>query len=527
MQKQVLLLIAGILDIISEKIFYMYVTTPIYYVNDIPHIGHAYTSIICDVIARFHRLSDKKVKFVTGTDEHGQKVERSAQKCGLSSRKFVDQVSEKFIYMTNLLHLSNDDFIRTTEPRHKKSVQCLWQKIENNGFLYKGFYEGWYSIRDEAFYQEQDLVSGKAPTGSDVEWMKESSYFFKLSEFQDRLLSWYEENQDFVFPNTRYNEVLSFVRSGLKDISISRTSFDWGVKVPKDNQHVIYVWLDALSNYLTAIGFPDCTGDDYLDFWQNNDETVHVIGKDILRFHAVYWPAFLMAADLPLPKRILAHSWWKSDGEKMSKSVGNVINPVQVIEEFNVDSLRYFLIREMSWIKDGNFSKDAMIARVNSDLADNIGNLMHRVFSFIHKNCNGKVPNASVTEKSDALLQVYSLVDRILSHIKANNFVDALKSIIEIGALGNQYIDKQAPWKLRKTDSIRMEHVLYDVLEMLRCIGILLQPFIPGSADKILNVLSIKKNQRQIKHAVSTYAIQTGVDLHEAKIIFCKICLGL
>ena len=489
----------------------MYITTPIYYVNDVPHIGHAYTSIICDVIARFMRLDNQPVQFITGTDEYGQKVAKSALKKNLSPQDFVNEVSASFINLTKVLNLSNNDFIRTTEPRHNKSAQALWQRIADNGYIYEGCYEGWYSLRDEAFYQEKELIDGKAPTGAEVEWIKEPSYFFKLSAFQEPLLQLYEQQADFIFPKSRRNEVISFVKSGLKDLSISRTSFTWGVKVPGNEKHIMYVWLDALSNYLTASGFPDVIQDTQL---------VHVIGKDILRFHAVYWPAFLMAADLPLPKKIIAHGWWTNEGQKISKSIGNVIDPIQLIEEFGLDQVRYFLLREMSFGNDGNFSRATMINRLNSELANNIGNLVHRVTSMIYKNCYGAIPSA---RHSQVISDVYKMSTIVCQYITTYQFNEALEEILKISSLGNEYIDKCAPWKLKKSDPIEMAYVLYELLEIIRCIAILLQPFIPDSANKILDQLSVPTDERKIGNVDHHYALKTNVKIPTPEVIFTKI----
>jgi methionyl-tRNA synthetase len=339
-----------------------YITTPIYYVNDKPHLGHAYTSVACDAIARYMRLDGMEVKFLTGTDEHGQKVEKSAAAAGVPPQAFVDEVSEHFREMAHTLNLTNDDFIRTTEPRHKEAAQALWKKLEAAGDIYLGGYAGWYATRDEAFYQESELVNGKAPTGADVEWVEEPSYFFRLSKYQQPLLDFYAANPDFILPESRRNEVLSFVKGGLKDLSISRTTFNWGIPVPGDEKHIMYVWLDALTNYWTAADGK----------WPAD---LHMVGKDILRFHAVYWPAFLMSAKLALPKRVFAHGWWTIEGEKMSKSLGNVVAPAHLVEKYGLDQTRYFLLREVPFGSDGNFSRQSMFERINADLANNIGNL--------------------------------------------------------------------------------------------------------------------------------------------------------
>ncbi len=495
----------------------LYITTPIYYVNDIPHIGHAYTSIICDVISRFNRLNCRNVKFSTGTDEHGQKIKKSAKKHNLSPQQFVDKISQHFLDLTASLNLSNDDFIRTTEERHKKSAKNLWKNVAKNNFLYKGIYKGWYSIQDEAFYQEKELVNSKAPTGSDVEWVEEESYFFRLSAFQNQLLNLYKTHPNFIFPKHYHNEVVSFVESGLKDISVSRTNFSWGIKVPDDEKHVMYVWFDALSNYLTATCYPSTKA---LDYW-NNSKILHVIGKDILRFHAVYWPAFLIAANLSLPHQILVHGWWTNEGEKISKSVGNTINPIDLIDEFGADCVRYFLLREVTFGKDGNFSRNAIIQRINSDLANNIGNLLHRTLSMVNKHFDGKIPKGCKdVEKFSS--EVYENAKHACINLEKNNFNEALDNIIAISSMGNEYIDKTAPWKLKDSDKKRMGEILYNLLEAIRCIGILMQPFVPESAKKILTQISSPQQERSMIHAQFDFSLKEGVDVATSEIIFTK-----
>ncbi|MDB0028413.1 methionine--tRNA ligase, partial [Alphaproteobacteria bacterium] len=365
-----------------------YLTTPIYYVNDKPHIGHAYTTLACDVLARFKRLDGYNVMFLTGTDEHGQKVQDAAEKAGVAPQSFTDTVSQNFRDLTSAMNFSNDQFIRTTEPRHYESCRHIWNMLLEKGHIRLDKYAGWYSVRDEAFFTETELVDGKAPTGAPVEWVEEPSYFFALSEWQQPLLDYYEAHPDFIAPAGRLNEIRSFVKGGLKDLSISRTTFDWGVPVPNDNDHVMYVWLDALTNYLTALDWQN-DGADYSTYWPCD---LHMVGKDILRFHAVYWPAFLMASGLPLPKRVFAHGWWTNEGEKISKSIGNVIDPLALIDKYGLDQTRYFLLREVPFGRDGDFSETAMIARTNSDLANDLGNLSQRTLSLVVKNCDGIMP---------------------------------------------------------------------------------------------------------------------------------------
>jgi methionyl-tRNA synthetase len=467
-----------------------YITTPIYYVNDSPHIGHAYTTLACDVIARFKRLDGYNVMFLTGTDEHGQKIARSADAKGMNPQQFVDQVSQKFRHLVEVMKFSNDDFIRTSEPRHKKVVQQIWKKLMDNGQIYLSKYAGWYAVRDEAFYSEEELIDGKAPTGAEVQWVEEESYFFRLSEWQEKLLSFYESNPDFIAPNSRRNEVISFVKSGLHDLSISRTTFSWGVPVPGDDKHVIYVWLDALVNYISAVEWPE----NHLNLWPAD---LHMVGKDILRFHAVYWPAFLMAADIPLPKRIFAHGWWTNEGQKISKSLGNVIDPLSLVSEFGLDYVRYFLMREMPFGNDGNYSRHSFIERVNAELANNVGNLAQRVLSFVIKNCAGNVEAPKVFSEADRalLVQAYNSIGKIRLEIERQAIHNALGIIIELSTKANEYITLNAPWELNKTDKERMHVVLYTLLEVIRVISILLQPIMPDAAQKLLDQLNVNERR--------------------------------
>lgn len=495
-----------------------YITTPIYYVNDKPHLGHAYTSVACDAIARYMRLDGMEVKFLTGTDEHGQKVEKSADAACVPPQAFVDEVSEHFREMGQALNLTNDDFIRTTQPRHIEAAQAMWKRLEANGDIYLGGYAGWYATRDEAFYQESELVNGKAPTGADVEWVEEPSYFFKLSKYQQPLLDWYEANPDFILPESRRNEVLSFVRGGLKDLSISRTTFTWGVPVPGDAKHIMYVWLDALTNYWTAADGK----------WPAD---LHMVGKDILRFHAVYWPAFLMSAKLELPKRVFAHGWWTIEGEKMSKSLGNVVAPAHLVEKYGLDQTRYFLLREVPFGSDGNFSRQSMFERINADLANNIGNLAQRTLSMIAKNCEGQVPAVDATniQPQDAALMELVRVTSDATHSSAREqmqrckFAEVIGAILQMSSTANEYIDREAPWTLKKTDLARMNSVLYYLAESIRCIAIMLQPFTPDAAKKLLDQLAVPEHERMFKHLTPEFALKAGTPLPKPEGVFPRL----
>ncbi|MEZ5845319.1 MAG: methionine--tRNA ligase [Geminicoccaceae bacterium] len=469
-----------------------YITTPIYYVNDSPHIGHAYTTLACDAVARFMRLDGRRVHFLTGTDEHGQKVDKAAEARGMDPQTFTDEVSQRFRDLVAAMGFSNDDFIRTTEERHKRSVQELWRRLVDAGEIYLGSYAGWYAVRDEAFYAESEIRDGKAPSGAPVEWVEEPSYFFRLSAWQDRLLDWYDANPDCILPESRRNEVISFVRGGLQDLSVSRTTFKWGVPVPGDDDHVMYVWLDALTNYMSAVGFPDEQSELFRTFWPAD---VHVVGKDILRFHAVYWPAFLMAAGIEPPRRIHAHGWWTNEGQKISKSLGNVIDPYELIDRYGLDQMRYFLLREVPFGNDGDFSHAAMVRRMNSDLANDYGNLCQRVLSMIGKNCGGAVPQpGELTADDRELLGIAeSLIDTVRAQMERQASHQALESIWRVIADANRYVDGMAPWALRKTDPERMATVLYVLAETIRHLAILTQPFMPESSGKILDLLNVER----------------------------------
>lgn len=503
-----------------------YITTPIYYVNDVPHIGHAYTTLACDVLARFKRLDGYDVKFLTGTDEHGQKVWKTANDKGIDPQTFTDAVSQNFRDLCDAMNYTNDDFIRTTEERHKKAAQALWTTLKENGHIYLDKYAGWYAVRDEAFYGEDEITTNEkgekvGPTGAQVEWMEEESYFFDLSKWQDALLKYYDENPDFIAPQSRMNEVKSFVKSGLRDLSISRTSFDWGVKVPGDeDKHVMYVWIDALTNYLTAAGYPDTESAEYKKYWPAD---LHMVGKDILRFHAVYWPAFLMAAKLPLPKRIFAHGWWTIEGHKMSKSLGNVIAPKQLIDGYGIDATRYFLLREVPFGNDGDFSHESMVGRINSDLANGIGNLAQRTLSMIFKNCDAKIPvPGTFTDDDKAMLAVaYNVLPKVRDFMDAQQFNKALDCIwLEGIAAANQYVDEQAPWALKKTDPERMATVLYVLAETVRVLSLILQPFMPESAGKLLDQLGVIPAQRHLAWASSDNALKPEGEIAKPEGVF-------
>ncbi|SIR06287.1 MULTISPECIES: methionine--tRNA ligase [Acidiphilium] len=476
-----------------------YITTPIYYVNGAPHIGHAYSSIAADVMARFKRLDGYDVFFLTGTDEHGQKIEKAANDAGITPQHLADRNSDAFRAMAAAVNLSNTDFIRTTEPRHKAACAAMWQALDAAGAIELGHYEGWYATRDEAFYNEDELTTApdgtkRSPYGAPVEWVREPSYFFKLSTFQSRLLDLYETNPEFIQPASSRNEVLSFVRSGLRDISISRTSFTWGVPVPNTPGHVMYVWIDALTNYLTALGYPDRTAPN-MAFWPAD---IHLVGKEITRFHAIYWPAMLMAANLPLPKRVFGHGWWVVDGEKMSKSLGNALEIQPLITEFGIDAIRFFLLREIPFGNDGDVSRRAIITRLNTELANGLGNLAQRTLSFIAKNAGAAIPAAGPATEADHALTTIAetLPTRVRTAMDRLAYQEALEEIWKLIRAANAYIDHEQPWALRKTNPTRMAHVLRTLCETLRIAAILLQPFMPETMAKLLDQLAIPPTAR-------------------------------
>ena len=490
-----------------------YITTAISYPNGKPHIGHAYELIATDALARFQRHDGKDVYFLTGTDEHGIKMLQTARKEGISPRELADRNAAEFQRMAAALNASNDDFIRTTEDRHRISSQAIWNAMAANGDVYKGGYAGWYSVRDEAYYAEEETEVRPdnvryGPQGSPVEWVEEESYFFRLSAYQDKLLALYENEPGFIGPQERRNEVTSFVKSGLKDLSISRTTFDWGIPVPGDEKHVMYVWIDALTNYITGVGYPD----ENAALWRFWPADLHIIGKDIVRFHAVYWPAFLMSAGIPLPKRVFGHGFVFNRGEKMSKSVGNVIDPFSLVEHYGLDQVRYFLLREVPFGQDGSYSHEAIVNRTNADLANDLGNLAQRSLSMIAKNVDGKVPSkgeladadrAMLTQAEDALAAARKAMADQQIHI-------ALAAIFAVVADANRYFAGQEPWALKKTDPVRMETVLWTTAETIRRVAILCQPFIPDSSAKLLDLLGVPSESRNFAHLADDHALVSG-----------------
>lgn len=477
------------------------ITTAISYPNGRPHIGHAYEVIATDAIARFQRMMGRDVFFQTGTDEHGLKMAQAARARNMEPRALADEMSGYFKEMNDRLNISHDRFIRTSEPDHHRASQALWQAMEANGDLYLGRYEGWYSVRDEAFYDEKELVSGEgdqklSPQGTPVEWTVEESWFFRLSAYQQRLLDLYNSQPDFIQPDSRRNEIMRFVEGGLSDLSISRTSFDWGVKVPGSEGHVMYVWVDALTNYLTGCGYPDDAGR-MARYWSEGGDITHVIGKDIVRFHAVYWPAFLMSAKLPLPRRIFGHGFLLNRGEKMSKSVGNVADPMELADRFGVDQLRYFLLSEVTFGNDGSYSAEAIVARSNSDLANSFGNLAQRTLSFIAKNLDGRLPQPAPQDAGTELLvtvrQAATAFQQAMSDLAPSVAIEAwMRAVFAC----NAYIDAQAPWALRKTDPARMEAVLATLYDAIASLAIMIQPVIPASATALLDQMGVAAARR-------------------------------
>ena len=503
-----------------------YITTPIYYPSGRPHMGHAYSSIIADFFARFKSIDDYNVHFLTGTDEHGLKIQRSAEKAGKDPKEFCDQISQTFKDLSKTLNLSNTDFIRTTEDRHKKTVQHLWSLLEKNDDIYLSNYSGWYSVSDEAFYNEDEIeeIDGKKiakSSKSNVEWIEEESYFFRLSKWQKPLLEFYENNPDFILPESRKNEVISFVKSGLKDLSVSRKTFKWGIPVPSNDKHIIYVWLDALTNYLSALNYPDTNDELFKKFWP---ASIHLIGKDILRFHAVYWPAFLLAAKIELPKKVYGHGWILSGEEKMSKSKGNILDPLKIIEEYGLDPLRYYLVKEVSFGNDGNISQDRLEDCINSDLANNYGNLCQRVTAFAMKNCDGKIPAKIDFQPDDLkiLNKFQENLDTIRSKINEQNINFYIDFIVNSLFEANKYFNDQEPWK-KKDNLIRLNTIVYTTLEIVRKISFLLYPIIPETSLKALKIFNLSEKDIKLETISNNEFIIKGNMINKIDILIKKI----
>ncbi len=503
-----------------------YITTPIYYPSAKPHMGHAYSSIVADFFARLKRIQGHKVFFLTGTDEHGQKIQRAAEKSNQDPLKFCDEISKTFRNLSSLLNLSNDDFIRTTEKRHASAVTNLWNILEKKKEIYLSKYSGWYSVSDEAFYNEDEIedLDGKKiskSSGSPVEWVEEESYFFKLSKWQEPLLKFYSDNPKFILPESRKNEVISFVKSGLKDLSVSRKSFSWGIKVPSNKDHVIYVWLDALTNYLSALNYPKETEKLYKDFWPAN---IHIIGKDILRFHAVYWPAFLLAAGIKPPQRVYGHGWILSGDEKMSKSKGNILDPIEIIDIYGLDALRYYLLKEVSFGNDGNISKEKLESCINSDLANNYGNLCQRVILFCEKNIGLKVPEKYdfINDDLKILNDFKNNIKNIENEINEQNINYYVEYVVNQLFKANKYFNDQAPWS-KKDDNLRLNTIVFVSLELIRKISILLYPIIPNTSLKVLNIFSMKEKDIKFDTISNNEYLKDKKEIIKLGILFEKI----
>ena len=503
-----------------------YITTPIYYPSAKPHMGHAYSSIIADFFARFKRLDGYDVYFLTGTDEHGLKIQKAATENNLTPKAFCDKISQTFKDLFKLLNLSNDDFIRTTEDRHLKSVQFLWNKLYKNGEIYLSKYKGWYSVSDEAFYNENEVkeINGKKVSnlsGSPVDWVEEESFFFRLSKWQNKLIEFYKNNPNFILPESRRNEVVSFVKSGLKDLSVSRKSFSWGIKVPNDDAHVVYVWLDALTNYISALNYPDKNNQLYKKFWPAN---LHIIGKDILRFHAVYWPAFLLAANIPVPQRVYGHGWILSGEEKMSKSKGNILDPIEMINIYGLDPLRYYLLKEVSFGNDGNISNENIENCINSDLANNFGNFCQRVLSFAEKNCDNKIPekidfNSNDNKILNSFSENLNLLRNYIDNQKINEYI---KFVISKSFDSNKYFNDESPWS-KKDDLVRLNTIVYVSLEIIRKISLLLMPIIPDTCKRSLKSLNINESNLLLDSINNHKTLKPGTKLNNQGILFKKI----
>ncbi len=501
-----------------------YITTPIYYPSAKPHMGHAYSSIIADFFARFKKIDGFNVYFLTGTDEHGLKIQRSAEKLNKDPKSFCDEISKTFEDLTKTLNLSNTDFIRTTEDRHKVSVQNLWNILEKNKQIFLSKYSGWYSVSDEAFYnedevEEKDGLKVAKSSGSAVEWVEEESFFFKLSEWEKPLLDFYEKNKNFILPESRRNEVISFVKSGLKDLSVSRKTFSWGVKVPSDENHVVYVWLDALTNYLSSLKYPDENNELYRSFWPAD---LHIIGKDILRFHAIYWPAFLLAAKIEPPKRVYGHGWILSGDEKMSKSKGNILDPLEIINVYGLDPLRYYLLKEVSFGNDGNISEEKLENCINSDLANNFGNLCQRVLSFAEKNCSSLIPDHKYNNDDLEILKPLNNLGKIRSFIDNQDINQYMSFIVDRLFAANKYFNDQEPWK-KKDDRLRLNTIVYTALELIRKITILLYPVMPETSLKVLNVFDETENSIDFTSINNNEILKKDLKINKLDILFKKI----
>ncbi len=503
-----------------------YITTPIYYPSAKPHMGHAYSSIVADFFARFKRIQGFDVFYLTGTDEHGQKIERAAKENKKEPLEFCDEISKTFKDLTKILNLSNNDFIRTTEDRHKKSAISVWNKLEKKGEIYLSKYSGWYSVSDEAFYSDDEIeeINGNKiakPSGSKVEWLEEESYFFKLSKWQEPLLDFYKKNPNFILPKSRKNEVISFVKSGLKDLSVSRKSFKWGINVPSNKDHVMYVWLDALTNYLSALNYPDENDKMFKNFWPAN---LHIIGKDILRFHAVYWPAFLLAADIIPPKRVYGHGWILSGDQKMSKSKGNILDPIEIIKIYGLDPLRYYLIKEVSFGNDGNISEEKLETCINSDLANNYGNLCQRVVSFCQKNMNSVVQKKVSFNKDDnfVLTSFIDNYDKIIEYIDNQDINSYINYIVDRLFAANKYFNDQEPWK-KKDDQERLNTIVYTALELIRKITILLYPIIPNTSINVMKIFDLSENEILLDTIKNNNFIEIGTKIKNIGILFKKV----
>ena len=503
-----------------------YITTPIYYPSAKPHMGHAYSSIIADFFARFKKIQGYDVFFLTGTDEHGQKIERAAKKNNMEPLKFCDEISKTFMDLTKTLNLSNDDFIRTTELRHKKSATNIWNILEKKGEIYLSKYSGWYSVSDEAFYSEDEInevnkIKQSKLSGSPVEWVEEESYFFKLSKWEKPLLKFYDENPNFILPSSRRNEVISFVKSGLKDLSVSRKSFKWGIPVPTNDQHVMYVWLDALTNYLSALNYPNTNDRLFKSFWPAD---LHIIGKDILRFHAVYWPAFLLASELDPPKRVYGHGWILSGDQKMSKSKGNILDPLEIINTYGLDPLRYYLLKEVSFGNDGNISKDKLESCINSDLANNYGNLCQRVVAFSEKNLNSSL-SGDINFNDDDKIILASFeknYSKILNYIDNQDINSYLNFVVSQLFAANKYFNDQEPWN-KKNDHKRLYSIVYTSFDLIRKITILLYPIIPDTALKVMKVFNFDIKDIKFEYILNNNYIKKGTRINNMGILFKKI----